>query len=55
MTRNEFNAANDARRARMIRELQSDMADMVEAGEMTAEEANAWVNHKADQWKGDHE
>ena len=36
--------------ARMLRELQSDMADLVEAGEMTAEEANEWVNHKADQW-----
>lgn len=36
--------------ARMIRELQSDMADLVEAGEMTAEEANEWVNRKADQW-----
>jgi len=35
---------------RMIRELQSDMADLVEAGEMTAEEANEWINYKADQW-----
>ena len=35
---------------RMIRELQSDMADLVEAGEMTAQEANEWVNRKADQW-----
>ena len=35
---------------RMIRELQSDMADLVEAGEMTDTEANEWVNRKADQW-----
>lgn len=35
---------------RMIRELQSDMCDLVRAGEMTDEEANEWVNHKADQW-----
>ena len=55
MTRTEFQTMNDARRERMIRELQSDLADLVEAGELTAEEANRWVNDKADQWKGDHE
>lgn len=38
--------------ASMLRELQSDMADMVESGEMTSEEANEWVNSKADQWAG---
>jgi polyhydroxyalkanoate synthesis regulator phasin len=38
----------DARRAQMIRELQSEMADLVEAGEMTAQEANEWVNAYAD-------
>jgi polyhydroxyalkanoate synthesis regulator phasin len=42
----------DGRIARMLRELQSDMADLVEAGEMSAEEANEWVNRKADQWAG---
>lgn len=36
--------------ARMLKELQSDMADLVESGQMTAQEANDWVNHKADQW-----
>lgn len=35
---------------RMIRELQSDMADLVRSGDMTDEEANEWVNRKADQW-----
>jgi hypothetical protein len=35
---------------RMIRELQSDMADLVASGDMTAEQANEWVNSKADQW-----
>ena len=39
--------------ARMIRELQSDMADLVETGEMTAEQANEWVNAKADQWNAE--
>lgn len=50
MTATEFQKIEDARIARMIRELQSDMALLVESGDMTAEEANEWVNHKADQW-----
>ena len=45
-----LNKINDATIARMIRELQSDLADLVESGDMTAEEANEWVNYKADQW-----
>jgi hypothetical protein len=36
--------------ARMTRELQSEMADLVAAGEMTDVEANEWVNRKTDQW-----
>lgn len=36
--------------ARMIRELASDLADKVEAGELTEVEANEWANMKADQW-----
>jgi len=36
--------------ARMLRELQSDMADLVASGDLTDEEANEWVNAKADQW-----
>lgn len=40
----------DARIARMLRELAWDMAALVASGDMTAEEANAWVNRKADQW-----
>lgn len=50
MTAAEFQKTNDDRIARMIRELQSDMADLVESGDMTAEEANEWVNRKADGW-----
>jgi hypothetical protein len=42
--------AEEATIARMLRELASDMADLVAAGEMTDEEANEWVNRKADQW-----
>lgn len=46
MTNDRF----DARRAQMLKELQSDMADLVESGDMTADQANEWVNAKADQW-----
>jgi hypothetical protein len=40
----------DARREQMLRELGSDLADLVEAGAMTAAEANEWAAAKADQW-----
>ena len=40
----------DARRQQMLRELASDMAALVEAGEMTANEANEWVNRASDRW-----
>lgn len=36
--------------AAMLKDLQSTLADLVEAGEMTAEQANEWASHKADQW-----
>ena len=39
-----------ARREQMLRELLSDLTDLVEAGEMTSEQANEWYNAKADQW-----
>lgn len=45
------NAQFDARREQMLRELSSDLADMVRTGDMTAEQANEWYNAKADQWK----
>lgn len=35
---------------RKIRDLQFTMANLVLEGEMTEQEANAWVNHKAEQW-----
>jgi polyhydroxyalkanoate synthesis regulator phasin len=41
----------DARREQMLKELSSDMADLVASGDMTAEQANEWVATKADQWK----
>ena len=43
-----------ARREQMLRELLSDLNDMVEAGELTSEQANEWLNQKADQWAGEH-
>ena len=50
MTDADLTKIEDATIARMIRELQSDMADLVESGDLTPEQANDWVNHKADQW-----
>lgn len=35
---------------RALRELQSDLCDQVQAGDITAEQANEWANEKADQW-----
>ncbi len=49
-TTTNLQRAEETKIARMLRELQSDMADLVASGDMTAEEANEWVNHKADQW-----
>lgn len=50
MTTNEMHRAEEQKIARMIRELQSDMADLVASGDLTEEQANEWVNAKADQW-----
>jgi hypothetical protein len=43
-------ATEDTRTARMMRELQSDLADLVRSGDITEEQANEWANDKADQW-----
>lgn len=43
----------DARREQMLRELASDLADLVETGDMTPTEANEWHAMKADQWAGE--
>jgi len=40
----------DARREQMLKELASDLADLVESGDMTADQANEWLASKADQW-----
>lgn len=40
----------DARRAQMLRELASDLADMVSNDDMTDLEANEWMNSTADRW-----
>ncbi len=45
----------EGRIAQMMRELQSDLADLVASGDMTAEEANEWANAKADQWTAESE
>jgi hypothetical protein len=40
----------DARREQLLRELQSDLCDSVQRGEMTETEANEWYNAAADRW-----
>lgn len=40
----------DARRTQMLHELQSDLCNLVESGDLTDMEANEWFNMKADQW-----
>ena len=52
MTTNELHRTEENRIARMLRELQSDVADLVASGDLTEAEANEWVNRKADQWAG---
>lgn len=46
---NQFNA----RREQMLKELASDLADMVASGHLTDAQANEWLASKADQWSGD--
>ena len=41
----------DARREQLLRELASDLADLVASGDITATQANEWHAMKADQWK----
>jgi hypothetical protein len=48
--RNIAQSIEDAKIERMMRELQSDLRQLVEEGELTEQEANEWANHKADQW-----
>ena len=45
-----YTATNEQALARMMRELQSDLADLVRDGHITETEANEWANMKADQW-----
>lgn len=40
----------DARREQLLRELASDLARLVETGDITDEQANEWYSAKADQW-----
>jgi hypothetical protein len=46
-----YEARQDARREQMLRELASDLSDLVESGDLTDIEANEWLSRKADQWR----
>lgn len=52
MTTTEFHRIEDARTARMLRELASDLADLVESDDLTEAEANERMVAKQDQWAG---
>lgn len=41
-----------ARKEQLLRELARELTDLVVAGELTEEQANEWLNEKADQWFG---
>lgn len=43
---------NIARKEQMIRELASDLADLVATGDLTDKQANEWLIAKQDQWFG---
>lgn len=47
-----FEERRQARKDQMLRELASDLADLVESGDMTSIEANEWLVSKQDQWFG---
>lgn len=50
MTKREMDRAADETYARRLRELASDLADRVASGDLTEEEANAWLGAKQDLW-----
>lgn len=45
-----YETIRDARREQMLRELSSDLADLVASGDLTDAQANQWYSDKADQW-----
>jgi hypothetical protein len=45
-----YQTRQDARREQLLRELASDLADLVESGDLTDTEANEWLARKADHW-----
>lgn len=45
-----WQARHDARTEQKLRELASDLANQVEAGELTELEANVWYARVADRW-----
>ena len=46
----ELTTRFDARREQMLRELMSDLCDLIETGDITSEDAAEWYNRKADAW-----
>lgn len=44
---------NEARMNQMLKELASDLCDMVRTGDLTEQEANEWMVAKQDQWNAE--
>lgn len=42
----------NTRKEQMVRELASNLADLVESGDLTEDQANEWLASKQDQWFG---
>ena len=53
MTATEFETFQRETYNRKIRELHSNLCDLVESGDMTAAEANEWLVAKQEQWRGE--
>lgn len=53
MNANDFEKLSTGMYDRKIRELHSDLCDLVESGDMTPAEANEWLVAKQDQWRGE--
>lgn len=45
-----FQTRQEARREQLLRELASDLSDLVASGDLTDMQANEWLASKADQW-----
>lgn len=53
MTATEFETMQAAMYDRKIRELHANLRELVESGDLTDAQANAWLVEKQEAWKGE--